>query len=92
MAMRQSPRRSSTGCATSLSSFAKKYPLAACDAAARHDRLILCASARACSIPRNARCRGLSHAKEEDTRPEHLELAVRALDRLVDLTLARAGG
>lgn len=26
--------------------------------------------------------RGLSHAKEEDTRPEHLELAVRALDAL----------
>jgi N-carbamoyl-L-amino-acid hydrolase len=25
---------------------------------------------------------GLSHAKEEDTKPEHLELAVRALDRL----------
>ena len=27
--------------------------------------------------------RGLSHAKEEDTRPEHLELGVRALDALV---------
>jgi N-carbamoyl-L-amino-acid hydrolase len=26
--------------------------------------------------------RGLSHAKEEDTKPEHLELAVQALDRL----------
>jgi N-carbamoyl-L-amino-acid hydrolase len=24
---------------------------------------------------------GLSHTKEEDTRPEHLELAVQALDR-----------
>src|SRR5204862_7897233 len=32
--------------------------------------------------------RGLSHAKEEDTRPEHLELSVRALDRLADLTIA----
>jgi N-carbamoyl-L-amino-acid hydrolase len=34
--------------------------------------------------------RGLSHNREEDTRPEHLELAVRALDRLVDRTLAWA--
>jgi N-carbamoyl-L-amino-acid hydrolase len=33
--------------------------------------------------------RGLSHAKEEDTKPEHLELAVRALDRLADATIAR---
>ena len=33
--------------------------------------------------------RGLSHAKEEDTRPEHLELSVRALDRLADLTISR---
>ena len=32
--------------------------------------------------------RGLSHAKEEDTLPEHLELAVRAFDRLVDKTIA----
>ena len=30
---------------------------------------------------------GLSHTKEEDSRPEHLELAVRALDRLADRTL-----
>ena len=34
--------------------------------------------------------RGLSHAKEEDTLPEHLELAVRAFDRLVDKTVAWA--
>jgi N-carbamoyl-L-amino-acid hydrolase len=33
--------------------------------------------------------RGLSHAREEDTRPEHLELAVRALDLLASKTLAR---
>jgi beta-ureidopropionase / N-carbamoyl-L-amino-acid hydrolase len=26
--------------------------------------------------------RGLSHTKLEDTRPEHLELSVQALDRL----------
>ena len=26
--------------------------------------------------------RGLSHTKIEDTKPEHLELAVQALDRL----------
>ena len=32
--------------------------------------------------------RGLSHTKLEDTRPEHLELAVRALDRLATKTLA----
>ncbi|HXM58128.1 MAG TPA: Zn-dependent hydrolase [Candidatus Dormibacteraeota bacterium] len=31
--------------------------------------------------------RGLSHTKEEDTREEHLDLAVRALDRAVDLAL-----
>jgi hydantoinase/carbamoylase family amidase len=31
--------------------------------------------------------RGLSHTREEDTRPEHLELAVRALDRAATLTL-----
>jgi N-carbamoyl-L-amino-acid hydrolase len=30
---------------------------------------------------------GLSHAKEEDTRVEHLELAIRALDSLVDRTI-----
>jgi len=34
--------------------------------------------------------RGLSHTREEDTRPEHLELAVRALDRAVDAALAWA--
>jgi hydantoinase/carbamoylase family amidase len=32
--------------------------------------------------------RGLSHAKEEDTRIEHLELAVRAFDRLAHKTAA----
>ena len=31
--------------------------------------------------------RGLSHTKLEDTRPEHIELAVRALDRLATKTL-----
>ena len=31
--------------------------------------------------------RGLSHTKEEDTRVEHIELSVRALDRLVELTV-----
>jgi len=36
--------------------------------------------------------RGLSHTREEDTRPEHLELAVRALDRAVALALGWAGG
>ena len=34
--------------------------------------------------------RGLSHTKLEDTRPEHLELAVRTLDRLTAQTLAWA--
>jgi hydantoinase/carbamoylase family amidase len=33
--------------------------------------------------------RGLSHTKLEDTKPEHLELAVRALDSLATKTLAR---
>ena len=33
--------------------------------------------------------RGLSHAKEEDTRAEHLELSVQALDRLASKTIAR---
>jgi beta-ureidopropionase / N-carbamoyl-L-amino-acid hydrolase len=33
--------------------------------------------------------RGLSHTKLEDTRPEHLELAVQALDRLAGKTLER---
>jgi hydantoinase/carbamoylase family amidase len=31
--------------------------------------------------------RGLSHTKLEDTKPEHLELAVRALDRLASKTI-----
>jgi N-carbamoyl-L-amino-acid hydrolase len=33
--------------------------------------------------------RGLSHTKLEDTKPEHLELAVRALDALAAKTIAR---
>src|SRR5919197_239467 len=33
--------------------------------------------------------RGLSHTKLEDTRPEHLELSVAALDRLASKTIAR---
>jgi N-carbamoyl-L-amino-acid hydrolase len=33
--------------------------------------------------------RGLSHTKLEDTRPEHLELAIAALDRLADKTIDR---
>jgi hydantoinase/carbamoylase family amidase len=33
--------------------------------------------------------RGLSHTKVEDTRPEHLELSVQALDRLAAKTLDR---
>jgi N-carbamoyl-L-amino-acid hydrolase len=32
--------------------------------------------------------RGLSHTKLEDTKPEHLELSVQALDRLTDKTMA----
>jgi N-carbamoyl-L-amino-acid hydrolase len=32
--------------------------------------------------------RGLSHTKLEDTKPEHLELSVQALDRLADKALA----
>jgi beta-ureidopropionase / N-carbamoyl-L-amino-acid hydrolase len=36
--------------------------------------------------------RGLSHTKLEDTREEHLELSVRALDRLADATIARVAG
>jgi N-carbamoyl-L-amino-acid hydrolase len=32
--------------------------------------------------------RGLSHTKLEDTRPEHLELSVAALDRLATKTIA----
>jgi N-carbamoyl-L-amino-acid hydrolase len=34
--------------------------------------------------------RGLSHTKLEDTREEHLELAVQALDRLASKTIERA--
>jgi len=33
--------------------------------------------------------RGLSHTKLEDTKPEHLELSVRALDRLASKTVER---
>jgi hydantoinase/carbamoylase family amidase len=33
--------------------------------------------------------RGLSHTKLEDTKPEHLELSVQALDRLADKALSR---
>ena len=33
--------------------------------------------------------RGLSHTPLEDTKPEHLELSVQALDRLADKTIAR---
>jgi N-carbamoyl-L-amino-acid hydrolase len=36
--------------------------------------------------------RGLSHTKLEDTKPEHLELSVRALDRLATKTLERLSG
>jgi N-carbamoyl-L-amino-acid hydrolase len=36
--------------------------------------------------------RGLSHTKLEDTKKEHLELSVRALDLLADKTLAMLGG
>ena len=36
--------------------------------------------------------RGLSHTKLEDTKPEHIELAVRALDRLAAKTIARLAG
>ena len=32
--------------------------------------------------------RGLSHTKLEDTKPEHLELAVEALDKLTDDAIA----
>jgi N-carbamoyl-L-amino-acid hydrolase len=32
--------------------------------------------------------RGLSHTKLEDTKPEHLELSVQALDRLATKVLA----
>jgi N-carbamoyl-L-amino-acid hydrolase len=36
--------------------------------------------------------RGLSHTKLEDTKPEHLELAVRALDRLASKTIESLAG
>jgi hydantoinase/carbamoylase family amidase len=36
--------------------------------------------------------RGLSHTKLEDTKPEHLELAVRALDTVASKTLDRVAG
>jgi N-carbamoyl-L-amino-acid hydrolase len=36
--------------------------------------------------------RGLSHTRLEDTKPEHLELSVAALDRLASKTLARVAG
>jgi len=32
--------------------------------------------------------RGLSHAREEDTREEHLQMSVQALDRLASKTMA----
>lgn len=36
--------------------------------------------------------RGLSHTREEDTRDEHLALAVAALDRLADKTMSWLAG
>jgi N-carbamoyl-L-amino-acid hydrolase len=36
--------------------------------------------------------RGLSHTKLEDTKPEHLELSVAALDRLASKTIDRVAG
>jgi len=36
--------------------------------------------------------RGLSHTKLEDTKPEHLELAVQALDRLASRTIEQLAG
>jgi beta-ureidopropionase / N-carbamoyl-L-amino-acid hydrolase len=36
--------------------------------------------------------RGLSHTKLEDTKPEHLKLAVQALDRLASKTIAKLAG
>jgi N-carbamoyl-L-amino-acid hydrolase len=35
---------------------------------------------------------GISHNRVEDTREDHLELAVRAFDRLADATIARILG
>lgn len=36
--------------------------------------------------------RGLSHTREEDTRDQHLALAVAALDRLADKTMGWLAG
>jgi N-carbamoyl-L-amino-acid hydrolase len=36
--------------------------------------------------------RGLSHTRLEDTREDHLELSVQALDRLADRAIARIAG
>ena len=36
--------------------------------------------------------RGLSHTKLEDTKPEHLELSVQALDRLASRTIDWVAG
>jgi N-carbamoyl-L-amino-acid hydrolase len=36
--------------------------------------------------------RGLSHTKLEDTKPEHLELSVAALDRLATRTITHVAG
>jgi beta-ureidopropionase / N-carbamoyl-L-amino-acid hydrolase len=36
--------------------------------------------------------RGLSHTKLEDTKPEHIELSVHALDRLATRTLEKLAG
>jgi N-carbamoyl-L-amino-acid hydrolase len=36
--------------------------------------------------------RGLSHTKLEDTKPEHIELSVRVLDRLAQKTIERLAG
>jgi N-carbamoyl-L-amino-acid hydrolase len=36
--------------------------------------------------------RGLSHTKLEDTKLEHLELAVQALDRLASKTIEKLAG
>ena len=36
--------------------------------------------------------RGLSHTKLEDTKEEHLQLSVQALDRLTEKALAMLGG
>src|SRR5436190_13141611 len=36
--------------------------------------------------------RGLSHTKLEDTKPDHLELSVQALDKLVSKTIERVAG